>query len=85
MDQFRRPFTPETLAERWECSAETIRLMCRNGQLASFKVGKMYRIPAASVDAHESTKVEPAPRPPIDWKAEPIVIRHTCRCRASRT
>ena len=50
----RRPYTPETLAERWACSAETIRAMCRTGRLTCFRVGKGYRIPYAVVEAHES-------------------------------
>ena len=29
------PYTPETLAERWQCSAETVRAMCRSGRLPS--------------------------------------------------
>lgn len=44
-----RPFTPETLAERWSCSAKNVREMCRDGRLKSFRVGKMYRIAAATV------------------------------------
>jgi len=28
-----RPFTPDTLAERWGCSSATIRNLCRNGEL----------------------------------------------------
>lgn len=34
-----RPFTPEALAERWDCSAETIRQMIHRGELAGFRVG----------------------------------------------
>ncbi|MBL3672275.1 excisionase family DNA-binding protein [Paracoccus aerius] len=52
MDQ-RRPYTPGTLAERWGCSAETIRAMIRRGELPAFRVGRMMRIPAEVVDAHE--------------------------------
>lgn len=32
MDQ-RPPYTPEKLAERWSCSAETVRAMIRRGEL----------------------------------------------------
>lgn len=38
-----RPFSPETLADRWDCSAEKVRLMCRNGELASFRLGNKMR------------------------------------------
>lgn len=54
--EFRRPFTPETLAERWQCSAETVRQMVRDGRLRGFRVGRMFRIPADVVDAFEEGK-----------------------------
>ena len=34
-----KPFTPDTLADRWECSPETIRQMIRNGTLLGFRTG----------------------------------------------
>ena len=49
-----RPFTPETLAERWEVSARLVRGMCASGELKAFKVGKRdYRITRAAVAAYE--------------------------------
>ena len=48
-----KPFSPETLAERWDCSAEKVRLMCRNGVVASFRLGKLIRIPASEVERIE--------------------------------
>src|SRR5262245_875472 len=48
-----RPYTPETLAERWGCSAEKIRLMFHNGELAGFRLGKLIRIPAIEVERFE--------------------------------
>lgn len=48
-----RPYSPETLADRWGCSAEKVRGMCRNGELASFRLGKLIRIPAAEVERYE--------------------------------
>lgn len=48
-----KPFSPETLAARWDCSAEKVRLMCRDGNLASFRLGKLIRIPASEVDRVE--------------------------------
>ena len=48
-----RPFTPESLADRWECSAEKIRKMVRSGEIASFKLGKLIRIPAVEVERIE--------------------------------
>ena len=48
-----RPFSPETLAERWACSSETVRQMCRRGELSYFRLGKLIRIPANEVDRIE--------------------------------
>lgn len=48
-----RPYSPETLADRWACSSEKIRQMCRGGELASFRLGKLIRIPAAEVERIE--------------------------------
>lgn len=48
-----RPYSPETLADRWGCSAEKVRLMCRDGELASFRLGKLIRIPASEVERVE--------------------------------
>ena len=48
-----RPYTPELLAERWDCSAETVRAMVRSGTLPAFRVGKMMRITAKAVEDYE--------------------------------
>ena len=48
-----KPYSPDTLAERWGCSAGKIRAMCHAGQLASFTLGKLIRIPAAEVERIE--------------------------------
>ncbi|NSY97910.1 helix-turn-helix domain-containing protein [Agrobacterium tumefaciens] len=49
-----RPFTPETLAERWECSARHIRKLCASGALPSFRLGgKLLRIRLEDVEAYE--------------------------------
>lgn len=49
------PFTPETLAARWDCSPDAVRALCRNGRLPCFKVGKgMYRIRQADVVRYEA-------------------------------
>lgn len=48
-----RPFSPETLADRWGCSAEKVRLMCRAGDIASFRLGKLIRISANEVERYE--------------------------------
>ena len=48
-----RPFTPETLAERWGCSSQKIRQMSQNGDLACFRLGRLIRIPAIEVERIE--------------------------------
>ncbi|MGH7044098.1 MAG: helix-turn-helix domain-containing protein [Acetobacteraceae bacterium] len=49
------PFTPETLAERWRCSPDQIRALCRRGRLSSFRIGRgLFRVPAAAVAAYEA-------------------------------
>lgn len=47
------PYTPETLAERWGCSAEKIRQMYHRGELRAFRLGKLIRIPAVEVERFE--------------------------------
>jgi excisionase family DNA binding protein len=49
-----RPFSPETLAERWGCSAEKVRQMFHQGELAGFRLGKLIRIPANEVERFEA-------------------------------
>jgi excisionase family DNA binding protein len=48
-----RPYSPETLGDHWGCSAEKIRQMCRRGDLAFFRLGKLIRIPANEVERIE--------------------------------
>ena len=47
------PYSPETLAERWGCSAQKIRNMIHAGELAGFRLGKLIRIPASEVERYE--------------------------------
>lgn len=48
-----RPFSPETLAERWNCSAGLIYKLVRDGSLQSFRPGTLIRISAAEVERFE--------------------------------
>jgi len=48
-----RPVTPDMLADRWGCSAETVRQMVRRGELRGFRVGRMIRIPWDAVQEVE--------------------------------
>jgi excisionase family DNA binding protein len=46
-------YTPETLAERWGLSSRTIRRQIDRKEIAGFRVGKSYRIPASEVERIE--------------------------------
>lgn len=52
-----RPFTPETLAERWGVSAQTIRNEIARGALPAFRIGRAYRIRAETVEEIEGCPV----------------------------
>lgn len=48
------PFTPTTLAERWQCSERHVRNLIASGELRSFRLGgKLLRIRAEDVEAFE--------------------------------
>lgn len=55
-----KPYSPETLADRWGCSSEKVRLMCRSGELSSFRLGKLIRVPATEVERYECQNI-PSP------------------------
>lgn len=55
-----KPYTPETLAERWGCSATTIRNLCGAGEIEHFRLGRMYRIPAHVVEGLEGCQKSPS-------------------------
>ncbi|TDK51718.1 hypothetical protein E1832_02660 [Antarcticimicrobium luteum] len=48
-----RPFTPDSLAARWDCSAETVRQLVHRRELRGFRVGRMIRIPADAAEEYE--------------------------------
>lgn len=53
-----RPFTVDTLAERWGCSTSHIRKMVTAGDLTAFGIGgKLLRIAAAEVARIESGNI----------------------------
>lgn len=52
-----RPFSPETLADRWGCSPEKVRRMYHAGELVGFRLGKLIRIPAAEVERFECQNI----------------------------
>ena len=70
-------YSPKTLGERWACSAETIRQMCKRGELTFIKPGpKLIRITAREVERFEcqstdSLSTEASIASPIpDWRVE---------------
>ena len=71
-----KPYSPETLADRWGCSAEKVRLMYRAGELPGFRLGKLIRIPANEVERYEcqtntaSQSTEGSSQSPIETRAE---------------
>ena len=46
-------YSPETLALRWGCSAATIRNRCAAGEIAHFRLGRLYRITDRTVEEIE--------------------------------
>ena len=48
-----RPYSPETLAERWGCSDGLIYKLVREGRLQCFRPGSLIRISAAEVERFE--------------------------------
>ena len=58
LDRQARPFTPETLAERWGCSGQKIRDMFHSGELPGFRLGKLIRIPVIEVERYECVQTE---------------------------
>ena len=54
-----RPYTPETLAERWECSPQHVRKMLADGRLKGFKLAsRMWRISTTEVAKDEEDQCE---------------------------
>jgi excisionase family DNA binding protein len=50
------PYTPESLAERWACSANHVRNLIASGDPPAFKLGgRLFRIPAAAVEKFETS------------------------------
>ncbi|WP_196223491.1 helix-turn-helix domain-containing protein [Roseibium sp. RKSG952] len=46
--------TPEQLAVRWQCSANTIRKLISTGKLDAYRVGKkLLRIPTSAIEEYE--------------------------------
>ncbi len=48
-----KPYSVRTLAERWGCSQGAVRQLIRSGEVASFTIGKLVRIPNCEVERYE--------------------------------
>ena len=48
-----RPYSPETLAERWGCSEGLVYKLIRDGRLQCFRPGSLIRISAGEVERFE--------------------------------
>ncbi len=53
-----RAFSVATLAERWGCSGTKVRALILSGELASFRLGKLYRIQAQALADYEGISLE---------------------------
>ena len=49
-----KPFSTETLAERWDCSTQHIRDLVNSGDLPAIRIGRLIRIPARIVEEYET-------------------------------
>ena len=47
------PFTVATLAQRWACSEGAVRARILKGELRTFRIGALIRIPASEVERIE--------------------------------
>jgi len=63
-----RPYTPEQLAERWDCAPAHVRKLITTGQLRAFAIGnRMFRVPEDAVEEFEKGQLaEPSSRQASD-------------------
>ena len=72
-DESLRPYTPETLAERWKCSHQHVRDLIRSGRLQAFRVGRLIRISRQAVLDHEVAYNRAPPAEP-EMRTAPRVV-----------
>lgn len=48
-------FTPQQIAERWNCSLGVIRTLIRSGKLNAFRVGRLLRVSERNVILFEQS------------------------------
>lgn len=54
-----KPFTPETLADRWGVSPNHVRKLIKSGELKHFKVGSLLRVTARAAIEYELRDAPP--------------------------
>lgn len=74
-----RPFTCDTLADRWGCSAETIRQMVVSGRLPGFRVGRMIPVWPAFTGSRRFGEPERTSYGPA-WNVCPRCKCRPCQC-----
>ena len=53
-----KPYSPQTLAERWGCGESTVRNLIRRNELATFRIGTLIRISADEVERFECQNIQ---------------------------
>ncbi|MBM4073866.1 MAG: helix-turn-helix domain-containing protein, partial [Planctomycetes bacterium] len=54
MTQPAKPFTPKTLARRWDCTPMHVRRLVAAGRLQAFRLGRLIRIRQLEVERFEA-------------------------------
>lgn len=54
-----RPYTPDTLAQRWTCTPQHVRKLIRTNMLRAFRIGSLLRISADEVERYERCESGP--------------------------
>lgn len=57
-----RPYSVAQLADRWGCSGNVVRKLINQGELQSFRIGVLIRIPAAEAQPYEARDDGPITR-----------------------
>lgn len=71
--------TPVDVAREWQCSAETVRRLCRTGELRALQIGDLWRISPAAVAEYEARHTTrgaapiPASQPAAATSPAPLV------------
>jgi hypothetical protein len=79
-----KPFTPKSLAARWECSEQHIRDLITGGDVRAFRLGSLLRISAAEVWRIEGGgEIDPEELPEVNTVSPRIVTRQADNRKAA--